>query len=208
MEDKQATGSVTNAMNNLAGDNRAEAEAHLYHSLCGSLLAVLPRYRSESLTPDVDLSQVINDALHNVLTGIPEGKFPWLKDREDLKKLSFIIAIRLLRQSIRSSKRIKRGGLRRARIDEEMFRELVETDPNDPVEQCIRAESESNFDKLLEKLLNSVREVDERAISIVEMSLSGLTNNQIADELGLRIRRVQQLKEAMENRVLRFLDVE
>jgi DNA-binding NarL/FixJ family response regulator len=51
--------------------------------------------------------------------------------------------------------------------------------------------------EFLEALLPVLRPVDPRAIDIVEMRLQGLSNNEIADQLGIGPRMVQVIRQKM-----------
>ena len=73
------------------------------------------------------------------------------------------------------------------------------------IHQCIEAEAWANLGQFAEWLVDTVREEHENAMEILERSLDGLTNTDIAGELGMGVRNVQKVKQRMLDRVLREL---
>jgi len=185
-------GSITDAVRRWKnGDQDAQFElVSRLRPLLVELLELVRRHRAPSLQARIDSEAVVNQALHSFLTGVRQGEFPLLQNRQDACKLLTALVVRTLNDEIRWHKRQKRDVSREQASAEGRPEQLPDPRPPDP-------EVAADLTGWLEKLLAALRPVHEKAIEIVKLSLEGLTNYDIASQVGLGLRRVQVLKQEM-----------
>jgi RNA polymerase sigma factor (sigma-70 family) len=143
-------------------------------------LAQLARKRlPRSLRGEVDGEHVASSALGALISGIREGRFPEVGDREDLWAL---LACMTVRRAINEIKRAMRQKRRPPGQRVPLDQALVASDPP-PDLKLIAAEQ---FDRLLSALARK----DEILKKIALWKFEGYTNEQIAGRLGCSCQKV------------------
>jgi hypothetical protein len=185
-------GSITDAVQRWKnGDQAAQFELeHRLQPFLVEMLELMRRHRAPALQTRIDSEAVVNQALHSFLTGVRQGDFPLLQNRQDACKLLTALVVRALHDEIRWHKRQKRNVDREQASAEGRPEQLPDPRPPDPAVTADLA-------GWLENLLAAVRPVHEKAMEIVKLSLEGLTNYDIASQVGLGLLRIQVLKQEM-----------
>jgi DNA-directed RNA polymerase specialized sigma24 family protein len=172
------------------GDESAQFE--LMSELQPFLLEMVRRIHKQldpKLFARIDSQGVVYAALKSFLSGLPKGEFTVLENHEDVRRILTRLIRCTLLDGIGLHKRRKRAYTR----EQPQAGGAGESSELPPT---VKSLSEP-LSLWLEDLLTIVRGVHANAIRIVELSLEGLTNNQIADELGMAMRTVQILKQKM-----------
>jgi DNA-directed RNA polymerase specialized sigma24 family protein len=188
-------GSITGAIHGLKQGN-PEAQVDLERKLQPFLLeliALVRRHRDRPLQARIDSEGVVYHALHSFLTGVARDEFPVLESRVDVKKILTTLVRRTLCDEVRWHKRGVRTPDREHPSPDGQPRHLA--DPRD-----VRPEADAlvpDVTAWMENVLAVLRPVHEKAIEIVELSFKGLSNSDIARQVGLGVRRVQVLKKDM-----------
>jgi DNA-directed RNA polymerase specialized sigma24 family protein len=150
------------------------------------------RLAGTALQARIDTEGVVYAALHSFLTGVRKDEFPEVACRDDVKKILTTLVSRTLSDAVRWNSRQRRSPAREVACDEGLPRQAAAVPAVADLEEDLAA--------WLEKMIGVLRRHDERAISIVRLSLEGLSNTDIAQEMGLGIRRVQVLKQQLKDR--------
>jgi DNA-directed RNA polymerase specialized sigma24 family protein len=153
------------------------------------LLRFVRRHRAQDLQGRIQSEGPVNAALNSFLKGVQNSKFPELQNREQVKKLLTVLVKRALYDEIRRAEAERRNPDREESCDSVQPQHLSEANA-----------MASDIEVWLEKMLAVVRPVHEKAIEIVELSLKGLSNNDISVQTGLSVRWVQVLKKRMRER--------
>jgi DNA-directed RNA polymerase specialized sigma24 family protein len=173
-------------------DAQFDLERWLHPFLLHLMDRVHQRVAGTALQARIDSEGVVYAALHSFLTGVRKDEFPELACRDDVKKILTILVSRTLSDAVRWNSRQRRSPAREVACDEGI--------PPQAVTAPAVVELEDDLAAWMEKMIGVLRRHDERAISIVRLSLEGLSNTDIAEELGLGIRRVQILKQQLKDR--------
>lgn len=172
------------------GDAQFELERWLQPFLLQLIHRVHQRIAGTPLQARIDSEGVVYEALHSFLTGVRKDEFPVLESRDDVKKILTTLVQRTLSDAVRWNNREQRCPAR----------EVASTDgqPRQSFAEASKtAEVIDDLADWLEKMVAVLRRHDERAIDLVRLSLEGLSNADIAQQLGLGIRRVQVLKQQL-----------
>lgn len=170
-------------------DAQFELERLLHPFLLHLIHRVHQRIAGTPLQTRIDSEGVVYEALHSFLTGIRKDEFPVLACRDDVKKVLTTLVQRTLSDAVRWNNREQRCPAREVASEDGQPRQaLAAPEATDIV---------SDVAGWLEKLVAVLRRHDERAIDLVRLSLEGLSNADIAQQLGLGIRRVQVLKQQL-----------
>lgn len=169
------------------GDQAAQAE--LEQRMLPLLIHLVRRRRSNRLQARIGSEDVANAALKSFLTGIQKNEFPALSDPDSVLKILTTLVLRSLQDRIRLETRQRRDVRR-----EESYEVGV---PEHLPENAVLAGSLAFW---LEDLGKIVRPVHPLAIEIVELSVKGLSNVDIADQLNLSPRYIEVLKKRMRER--------
>ena len=153
------------------------------------LIRGIRRRRSASLNARIDSHGVVYEALNSFLTGIQKNEFPDLGSREDAKRLLRTMVLRTLNGEIRWHRR----GKRTPTVE-------VQAEQGQPVQVPATADITDAIASWLEEFEVTVRSVHEKAIDIVDLTVRGYSNNDIAHELGLGLRTVQLIVQRMIDR--------
>lgn len=189
------SGSITNAVQRWK-NGEANAQIDLEQMLQPFLLdliGLVRRHREKPLQPRIDSEGVVYHALHSFLTGVAKDEFPQLESRVEVKKVLTTLVRRTLCDQVRWHKRQARTPDREQPSPDGRPQHLADsTEQRPPADGAV-----PDLAAWLEKLFAVLRPVHPRAIEIVELSLKGLSNNDIAQQVGLGVRRVQVLKRDM-----------
>ncbi len=180
-----ADGSVTHWIGALK-DGDAAAFFKL-HECYFSRLARLARKRSARGRPasaDADEEDVANSALNSFFDGVGRGRFPLLKDRDNLWQLLVVITDRKATKQTLRQGRLKRGG---GRVHNEA--DLAGDGSQGgfaPIQQILTREPSPEFAAQMaeecSRLLGLLRDDTLRTIALKKME--GYTNDEIAGQLG------------------------
>jgi DNA-directed RNA polymerase specialized sigma24 family protein len=177
-----STHSVTNALYGCReGDPNAQfALASLLCEFLNEQIRWVRKNRGTRFQSIIDSHAVVNEGLNRLLTKLENGGFTDIRNRSDLRgKLVVIIRYVLL-----DARRLYSNGCRdrqREVHDDELLHQLASKPLPDPGED------------FLEELKESLREVHEGAMMILELLLDGWTSLEIAQKLGLGLRNVQRI---------------
>jgi DNA-directed RNA polymerase specialized sigma24 family protein len=181
-------GSVTNALHDWERGNPA-ASQDLDLQFRSYLLALVRGRRNPGLKGKIDSEGVVNEALKSFLTGVAKHEFPDLSNRQDVKNLLVTLVKRILSDQVKALRTRKRDPEREEGYAAGQHDHLAAKAKALPT-----AEQIAEAREFLEKLPEVVRTVHKKAIQIMTLSLEGLTNNEIADEVDLAPRTVQKIK--------------
>jgi hypothetical protein len=176
------------------GNDASDLE-HVLRPFLMQLLALVRRRRPATMQARIDSEAVVNQALKSFLSGVPKGEFPILNNRDDVLKVLRTLVLRALIGEKRTHCRGKRSVFRE-QPHEAPLPEAVTTGEGLTTAAGQLLPGAKEF---LEALLPVLRPVDPRAIDIVEMRLEGLSNNEIADQLGIGPRMVQVIRQKMKD---------
>jgi DNA-directed RNA polymerase specialized sigma24 family protein len=173
-------GSVTRWIDLLqAGDPAAaqplwERYFHLLVELARRKLGDKPRIADQE---DVALS-----AFDSFCRGLRHGRFPDLKDRDNLWKLLVVLTARKAIHLIRDEGRLKRGGGQTTGTAQELLEEVMSQEPS----PAFAAEVAENCQRLLDLLCDA----ELRTIALSKME--GYTNEEIAGQRNCAPRTVER----------------
>lgn len=157
------------------------------------MLRFIRRHREALLIPRIDSEGVIYAALNSFLTGARKDEFPAMQNQEEVRKVLTTLIIRTLHDEIKWHTAQKRTPHREQPSEnhDELFGATAKG------QQAQAGSSPSELAGWLENFLNVMRRVHPNAIDIVTLRIEGLTNQEIKDELGLGLRRVQMIIQDM-----------
>ena len=187
-----STGSVTQLLQDLKDGD--EQSAQLLWERYFDRLTLLARKRIGNITRlATDGEDVALSAFQSLCTGVGDGRFADLADRESLWKLLVTIAVRKAQKAIRDEFRQKRGGGAVLGESALMSREdiaagvhgLERVLGNEPTPEFAAQVAEEWHD-----LLNRLNDDELRKIAIWKME--GLTSNEIAQRLGKALATIER----------------
>ena len=187
-----STGSVTQWLQDLKeGD---EQSAQLLWERYFDQLTVLARKRIGGIARlATDGEDVALSAFHSLCTGVGDGRFADLADRESLWKLLVTIAVRKAKKTVRDEFRQKRGGGAVLGESALMSREDVAAGVHG-LERVLGNEPTPEFAAQVaeewHELLNRLNDDELRKIAIWKME--GLTSNEIAQRLGKALATIER----------------
>lgn len=209
------------------GDSAAGAELVAgLESFLPQLFSLVKRNRAPHLAEKIDSEGVIFAAINSLLTGLPKGEFPDLATAANIHKLLNTIVLNKLRSEARAYKTGKRDAAREVRSEDGRPRSASDPaiSPTDaPLELLLAFEDSGRHGrglttdpaavdvaagklvKWLSEWAEQLRSVHPDAMDIIELSFRGRTNRDIAAELGLGLRRLQQIKESLRDVLTRKL---
>jgi DNA-directed RNA polymerase specialized sigma24 family protein len=180
----ESEGSVTRLLDCLRGiGGETDDAAQLLWQRYFTQLVWRARSRLESVRhgrgneEDVALS-----AFKSVCIGIANGRFPDLKDRDDLWRLLVVVTARKAINHIRSELNVKHGGGHVVSLDDEALAMVVCRDPT-PDDASIAAEE-------YRRLLALLPDDQFRRIAILKME--GHSDREVAGVLGVGLRTVER----------------
>jgi DNA-directed RNA polymerase specialized sigma24 family protein len=189
------SGPITDALDRLKkGDPNApfDLQRELQPFLL-EMIRLVQRRRVALLNARIDSHAIVNDALHSFLTGIPKGEFPALSNHEEVKKALTSLVTRTLCDQIRWHRRKKRD----VGLEQQGGGIPLEAIPDAKELAATAGDLACDLASWLDQLRAFVRDVHPKAIDIIELSLQGLDNNDIAAVLSLAVRTVQKIKQDM-----------
>jgi RNA polymerase sigma factor (sigma-70 family) len=149
-------------------------------SLCRKRLTGRARAQDEE---DAALS-----AFESFYRGAIDGRFPDLRDRENLWKLLVVIAARKANRIIAQDQAQKRGAGRV--IDETALRNGTDIGLDEIVSHELTPEFVARFSEEFERRLDALSNDLQRSVALLK--LEGYTNDEIAAKLGCSIRTVER----------------
>jgi hypothetical protein len=185
------------------------------------LLAIVRRGRPASLQARIQSTGVVNDALFDLIRRLRKEKPAAQLSAEDVRTLLICITKRRLSDEIRAARRDCRASHREVQTPDGHPRSIPDAQPS-PVDvplSLLRAMADSGTADLpaaaapdldlkvaaaaeelvdwLESWGDELRSVHPAAIHILELSFRGRSNQHIAEEIGLGVRRVQMIKQTL-----------
>jgi RNA polymerase sigma factor (sigma-70 family) len=183
MAEIDADASVTQWIAGLKEGQASAAERlweHYFHRLVG-----LARAKLTSSQPRVaDEEDVALSAFKSLCLGAADGRFPQLRDRDNLWPLLVVLTVRKARDLVKHERRQKRGGgVKTSRLDSNQaeWEAIVSQQPS-PEFSVMVAE---NCERLLETL-----DAPHRRIALLK--LEGYTNAEVAEQLNCGLRTVER----------------
>lgn len=171
--------SVTNWLGALQGGN-SEAEQRLWDRYFEQMVRIAQAKLSPAARGAVDGEDVALSAFHSLFKGIDQGKFPQLRDRNDLWRILVTITVRKSWKQTRNQSRMKRGGGRvRAEADlspDDEMRMLDQLIGSAPTPESV-ALVEEEFQRLIAMLKDPMLE------QLALLKLAGHSNEEISQEL-------------------------
>jgi DNA-directed RNA polymerase specialized sigma24 family protein len=188
---------VTERLIELASRDVPDAQIDLERQLRGLLLELVryvKQHRAPIYNARIDSQGIPNEVFNSFLTGLRKHEFPYVRNREDVRKLLYAMVKKVLAQAIRDGGRQRRDP-RREVHDEELLQDL-KAPPASP-----NAEGLARFGPEIQGFLEDIEEmicrVHPMAMTILEKSLEGSTNSEIASELGLGLGTIAYIKKLM-----------
>ena len=183
MAEVDADASVTQWIAGLKEGQASAAERlweHYFHRLVG-----LARAKLTSSQPRVaDEEDVALSAFKSLCLGAADGRFPQLRDRDNLWPLLVVLTVRKARDLVKHERRQKRGGgVKTSRLDSNQaeWEAIVSQQPS-PEFSVMVAE---NCERLLETLDGAHRR-------IALLKLEGYTNAEVAEQLNCGLRTIER----------------
>jgi DNA-directed RNA polymerase specialized sigma24 family protein len=179
-----ADASVTQWISELKEGEASAAEGlweHYFHRLVGlarSKLTAAPRRAADE--EDVALS-----AFKSLCLGAADGRFPHLRDRDNLWPLLVVLTVRKARDLVKHERRKKRGGdVERPgspAIDRDEWNSIVGAEPTPEFSAMVT----ENFERLLGML-------DTKQRQIALLKLEGYSSAEVAEQLDCGLRMVER----------------
>jgi DNA-directed RNA polymerase specialized sigma24 family protein len=151
------------------------------------LVGLVRHRRNERLRPRINSEAVVWEALNSFLTGLRKNEFPNVNNREDVRKLLTTIVLRTLVGQVRWNMSKKRTAILEQPSNIGRPDHLLQ-----PTETNAKATDRSSW---LAEFEHALRSTHEKAMIILELTLKGFSNNDIAREVGLGARMVQLIKQ-------------
>lgn len=183
MAEIDADASVTQWIAGLKEGQASAAERlweHYFHRLVGLARAKL----NPSQARVADEEDVALSAFKSLCLGAADGRFPQLRDRDNLWPLLVVLTVRKARDLVKHERRQKRGGgVKTSRLDSNQaeWEAIVSQQPT-PEFTVMVAE---NCERLLETLDGPHRR-------IALLKLEGYTNAEVAEQLNCGLRTVER----------------
>jgi DNA-directed RNA polymerase specialized sigma24 family protein len=179
-----AEGSVTRWIQ-LLEQGEQEAAQPLWERYFARLAGVANKKLAGRALAVADAEDLALSAFDSLCRGLQRGRFPELKDRDNLWRLLVVITARKVMRAVRREEARKRGGDRAADIAGLTVCDLEQIIGNEPTPEFLAEVSES-FDRLLACLPAA----DLTRIALWKME--GYTNEEIAGKLGRARRTVDR----------------
>lgn len=180
MSSVQNAGSITQVVNSMRRGNE-DAFTKLWEKYFSRMVQVafskFGRHRGRS----VDAEDVALSAFGHFCHDVAEGAFPWIKDRQSLWPVLVTITARRAARLSRDEMRQKRSILRR---DGRPIQSL------DLISRSLPPDESMLLDEQVTILLDALRTPLLRTVATLKME--GLTNEQVAKELGIAVRSVER----------------
>jgi RNA polymerase sigma factor (sigma-70 family) len=126
-----------------------------------------------------DEEDVVLSAFHSFLAGVERGRFPDLRDRDDLWRLLVVITIRKAIDQYQHVKAVRRGG-DQVLLDDEGLAGVLSEDPGPEMTALVADE----YTRLREAL------GDDALRRVLDLRLEGYEREEIAARLGCSVRSV------------------
>jgi DNA-directed RNA polymerase specialized sigma24 family protein len=168
-------GTITQLITRLNQGDRDAAQG-LWHAYFHRLIG-LARTRLQGIGGLVDEEDVVLSAFDSFCRGVERGRFPDLKDRDDLRQILIVLTVREAINLTKYEKRQSRGGGRRISLtdlDEKRLEELLSAEPTPELAAQMADECRQLLGRLGDDTL--------RAVALWKME--GQTNREIAEKLG------------------------
>jgi RNA polymerase sigma factor (sigma-70 family) len=184
-------GSVTNWIIRLKGGDHATPQ-DLWQRYYKRLIGLARRRLCGARGRAADESDVVQSAFNSFFEGVRQGRFPRLKDRDDLWRLLMVITARKAIDLIQRDKRLKNGG---GKLAGESAWLLGLADGSEAgIEQVLGHEPTPEFvvtmaeecQRLLKKL------ADEQLRTIAVWKMEGYTNEEIGQKLHCALATVER----------------
>ncbi len=180
----------TSWIGHLKGGDPAAAQ-DLFEEYFQQLLRFAQRKLGPAPRRAADEEDVVLSAFNSFCLGAAQGRFPQLKDRDDLWKLLVTITARKALRQAQHARRQKRGG---GKVRGESAFLGPKTSEHDGIDQIVgreptpafAAELAEEFQRLLDRL------GDETLRRVAVLKMQGYTNEEIAAQLGCALRSVER----------------
>ena len=137
-----------------------------------------------------DNEDIASDAFADFFRALKAGKFSSLKNRAEIWKLLATIAVRKSAASYRFERAQRRGG----------GQNVVSFEDVEQTSSRLAARRRPITSRLIEELIQSI---DNPSLGqVIRMKIGGMSNSDIATELGCSIRTVQYMVKDLENQIL------
>ena len=180
----------TSWIGHLKGGDPAAAQ-ELFEEYFQRLLRFAQRKLGAAPRQAADEEDVVLSAFNSFCLGAAEGKFPQLKDRDDLWKLLVTITARKALRQAQHARRQKRGG-GKVRGESAFFG--TKTSEHDGMDRIVGREPTPAFAAELaeefQRLLDSLGDETLRRLAVLKMQ--GYPNEEIAAKLGCALRSVER----------------
>ena len=130
-----------------------------------------------------DEEDVALSAFDSFCKGMEQGRFPDLRNRDDLWSLLAVLTLRKAINLIKSESTRKRGGDVTALTDDRILKELMDNEPPPDVTVAMNEECLALLDRL----------PDDRFRTLVLMKLEGRTNEECSQELSRTRATIQRM---------------
>lgn len=138
-----------------------------------------------------DEEDIVVSAFHSFFRGVEQQRFPRLEDRHDLWQLLLMLTVRKVADRVRADGRQKRGGGRVR--GESAFGQAQDEGRRGSIEDVLGKEPTPEMSvEVADQLQHLLGLLDDRSRAIALHKLAGLSNQEIADELGCALRTVER----------------
>jgi RNA polymerase sigma factor (sigma-70 family) len=161
----------------LLQQGRQEAAQPLWERYFERLAGLANRKLAGRALAVADAEDVALSAFDSLCRGLGRGRFPELKDRDNLWRLLVVITARKVIHAVRREEAQKRGGERNANLAGRQISDLEQVIGNEPTPEFLAEISES-FDRLMACL------PDDELRCIAAWKMEGYTHEEIAAKLG------------------------
>ena len=168
------------------------AAQRIWERYFNRLIPLVRRKLNSSVRPMADEEDVVLCAFETLFRNAAEGRFPHLRDRDDLWKLLLTITDRKAKDHHKHATRQKRGGGRvageadLASLNASRSRKLDEMGVSPQPSPEFAAQLAEEVQRLLDELQ------DETLRRVATMKMDGSTNDEIASALGCSVRSVKR----------------
>ena len=166
-------------------DGEASAAESLWEHYFGRLVALARSKLTAAPRRAADEEDVALSAFKSLCLGAAEGKFPHLRDRDNLWPLLVVLTVRKAQDLVKHERRKKRGGdgahTGGASISHEEWNSIVGAEPTPEFSAMVS----ENFEQLLGHL-----DATQRQIALLK--LDGYNNAEVAERLDCGLRTVER----------------
>jgi RNA polymerase sigma factor (sigma-70 family) len=191
--------SVTLWIDQLKAGEADEAQQHLWNRYFSRLVAVARSKLGGSPRRHADEEDVVLSAFASFFEGVPAGRFPDLRDRNNLWPLLVRITARKAFNQMRDGKVQKRGGGEVR--GESVWRAADHSSVPEGIEQVIGDEPTPQFAaQIAEQCELLLAPLDEELRAVARLKLEGYTTQEIADRLKSSPRTIERRLESIRSR--------